>query len=99
MFDKHDIWHFLSGAGLLTVFLILLVIDDGIAEVPYDKIPTFWILSRMNDIYNIQITNGEHQFLDLTSDDEYCPLNSLISLWYACATTSKIDDTFPTPAS
>ena len=41
MFDKHDIWHFLSGAGLLTVFLILLVIDDGIAEVPYDKIPTF----------------------------------------------------------
>ena len=41
IFDKHDLWHFLSATGLFLNFLILLIIDDGIAEQPRTKIPVF----------------------------------------------------------
>ena len=41
MYDKHDMWHFLSGGGLFTLFLILLVMDDGIADVPIKDIAIF----------------------------------------------------------
>ena len=41
IFDKHDLWHFLSAAGLFLNFLLLLIIDDGIAYQPRTEIPVF----------------------------------------------------------
>ena len=41
LFSRHDLWHFLSAAGLFFLFLLLLVIDDGIAEWPRDQIRIF----------------------------------------------------------
>ena len=41
IFSGHDLWHFLSSAGLFFVFLFLLVIDDGIADWPQEKIHIF----------------------------------------------------------
>ena len=41
LFSGHDVWHFLSAAGLFFLFLLLLVIDDGIAEWPRDQIRIF----------------------------------------------------------
>ena len=41
IFDKHDLWHFLSAAGLFLNFLFLLVIDDGIMDRPRNEIPIF----------------------------------------------------------
>ena len=41
IFDKHDLWHFLSAAGLFSNFLLLLVIDDGIYDHPQKEIPIF----------------------------------------------------------
>ena len=29
-FDSHDIWHFLSGAGLFFEFMFILTIDDDV---------------------------------------------------------------------
>ena len=49
IFDKHDLWHFLSAAALFFYFLLLLVIDDGIFDKPRNEIYIFWmfILSSM----------------------------------------------------
>ncbi len=41
LYDTHDIWHFLSAAGLFFNFVLLLVLDDGIAHVPRNKISIF----------------------------------------------------------
>ena len=41
IFSGHDLWHFLSSAGLFFVFLFLLVIDDGIADWPHQNICIF----------------------------------------------------------
>ena len=41
IFSRHDLWHFLSSAGLFFTFLFLLVIDDGIADWPQEKIYIF----------------------------------------------------------
>lgn len=40
-YDNHDIWHFLSSAGLFLCFTTLLIMDDGIADVPRDQILIF----------------------------------------------------------
>ena len=40
-FSGHDLWHFLSSAGLFFIFLFLLVIDDGIADWPHENIVIF----------------------------------------------------------
>ena len=40
-YDNHDIWHFLSAGSLFLGFMILLTIDDDLAETPRDKIPVF----------------------------------------------------------
>ena len=41
IFSGHDLWHFLSSAGLFFIFLFLLVIDDGIADWPQENICVF----------------------------------------------------------
>ena len=41
IFDKHDLWHFLSAAALFFYFLLLLVIDDGIFDKPRNEIYIF----------------------------------------------------------
>ena len=41
LFDVHDVWHFLSAAGLFLCFTLLIIIDDGIAQVPRNKIIVF----------------------------------------------------------
>ena len=41
LFDVHDVWHFLSGAGLFLSFALLIILDDGIAQVPRNKIVVF----------------------------------------------------------
>ena len=41
IFSGHDLWHFLSSAGLFFIFLFLLVIDDGIADWPQENIYIF----------------------------------------------------------
>ena len=38
IFDKHDLWHFLSAAGLFTNYLIILVIDDDISHEAREEI-------------------------------------------------------------
>lgn len=40
-YDNHDIWHFLSAASLFFSFMILLTLDDDLADVPREKIPVF----------------------------------------------------------
>jgi hypothetical protein len=41
LYDTHDIWHFLSAAGLFLSYIILLILDDGISTVARDKIHIF----------------------------------------------------------
>ena len=41
IFSGHDLWHFLSAAGLFFLFLLLLIIDDGIEDWPRNKIRIF----------------------------------------------------------
>lgn len=40
-FDKHDIWHFLGGAGLFFAFLFILTIDDDIRFRRTDMLSIF----------------------------------------------------------
>lgn len=40
-YDNHDIWHFLSATSLFLSFMILLTLDDDLAEKPREKIPVF----------------------------------------------------------
>lgn len=40
-YDSHDIWHFLSATSLFLSFMILLTLDDGLDNVPRDRIPVF----------------------------------------------------------
>jgi len=40
-YDNHDIWHFLSATSLFLSFMILLTLDDDLAEKPRNKIPVF----------------------------------------------------------
>ena len=39
--DNHDIWHFLSATSLFLSFMILLTLDDDLAEKPRREIPVF----------------------------------------------------------
>lgn len=41
IFDGHDIWHFLSSAGLFFHFVLLLIIDDGLSQSPRAEINVF----------------------------------------------------------
>ena len=38
---RHDIWHFLGGAGLFFVFLFILTIDEDIKYTQRTKIAVF----------------------------------------------------------
>ena len=38
---RHDIWHFLGGAGLFFAFMFLLTIDEDIKYKKRTKIPVF----------------------------------------------------------
>ena len=40
-FFRHDIWHFLGGAGLFFAFMFLLTIDEDIKYKKRTKIPVF----------------------------------------------------------
>ena len=40
-FFRHDIWHFLGGAGLFFAFMCLLTIDEDIKYKKRTKIPVF----------------------------------------------------------
>ena len=40
-FDKHDIWHFLSGAGLFFAFMSILTIDDNVRFKRTDMLNIF----------------------------------------------------------
>eukprot|EP00092_Neocalanus_flemingeri_P006483 GFUD01006987.1.p1 GENE.GFUD01006987.1~~GFUD01006987.1.p1 ORF type:complete len:849 (+),score=138.35 GFUD01006987.1:58-2604(+) len=40
-YDNHDIWHFLSATSLFLSFMILLTLDDDLAEKPRERIPVF----------------------------------------------------------
>jgi hypothetical protein len=41
MFDNHDMWHFLSAAGLFYVFMFILTLEDANTGVPRNRIPVF----------------------------------------------------------
>ena len=41
MYDTHDLWHLLSAEAIFSFFMLLLVIDDGIADKPRNKIRIF----------------------------------------------------------
>ena len=38
---RHDLWHFLSGAGLFFIFMFILTIDEDIRYKERDKIAVF----------------------------------------------------------
>ncbi|GFO22380.1 sid1 transmembrane family member 1 [Plakobranchus ocellatus] len=40
-YDSHDIWHFLSAMSMFFSFLIILLLDDDLAQTRRDKIPVF----------------------------------------------------------
>lgn len=40
-YDSHDIWHFLSAISLFLSFMILLVLEDDLVDVPRDQISVF----------------------------------------------------------
>ena len=40
-FDRHDIWHFASGLGLLFVFMTLLTLEDNNTVTPWREIHVF----------------------------------------------------------
>uniref|UniRef100_T1IHB1 SID1 transmembrane family member 1 n=1 Tax=Strigamia maritima TaxID=126957 RepID=T1IHB1_STRMM len=40
-YDDHDVWHFVSAAGLFFSFMILLTLDDDLVHTPRDQIPVF----------------------------------------------------------
>lgn len=40
-YDNHDIWHFLSAASLFLSFMVLLTLDDDVANKPKTTIPVF----------------------------------------------------------
>ena len=41
MYDSHDLWHFLSALALFSFFMLLVVIDDDVAEIPRNQIAVF----------------------------------------------------------
>lgn len=41
LYDYHDVWHFLSSAGLFFSFLFMLSLDDGLFYTPRNKIHIF----------------------------------------------------------
>ena len=40
-YDSHDIWHILSAAGLYSTFVLLLILDDGVIDVPRKELKVF----------------------------------------------------------
>ncbi|XP_050440508.1 SID1 transmembrane family member 1-like [Adelges cooleyi] len=40
-YDNHDVWHFLSAASLFLSFMVLLTLDDDVANKPRSTIPVF----------------------------------------------------------
>ncbi|CAB4061961.1 unnamed protein product [Lepeophtheirus salmonis] len=40
-FDNHDLWHFLSAAGLFFHFMMILTLEDENLETPWQEIPVF----------------------------------------------------------
>ena len=40
-FDNHDLWHFLSAAGLVSLFMMILTLEDDNMETPWEQIPVF----------------------------------------------------------
>ncbi len=41
MYDHHDVWHMFSAMGLFHVFMLFLNLDDGLYDVPRNKIKIF----------------------------------------------------------
>ena len=41
IFDNHDLWHFLSAAGLFYLFMFILTLEDYNRHIPRYKIPVF----------------------------------------------------------
>ena len=41
MYDSHDLWHFLSALALFSFSMLLVVIDDDVAEIPRNQIAVF----------------------------------------------------------
>lgn len=40
-YDQHDIWHMLSAPALLFSFMLLMCVDDDLADVPQNEIKVF----------------------------------------------------------
>ncbi|ODM96325.1 SID1 transmembrane family member 1 [Orchesella cincta] len=40
-YDSHDMWHFLSSAGLFCTAMLLLTVDDDLVDQPKSTIPVF----------------------------------------------------------
>jgi uncharacterized membrane-anchored protein YitT (DUF2179 family) len=40
-YDSHDIWHFLSAISLFLSFMVLLVLEDDLIDVPRENIAVF----------------------------------------------------------
>ena len=40
-FDNHDLWHFFSAAGLVSLFMMVLTLEDDNMETPWEEIPVF----------------------------------------------------------
>ena len=41
MYDAHDLWHLISAEAIFSFYMLLLVIDDGIADTPRTNIHIF----------------------------------------------------------
>jgi len=40
-YDRHDIWHFLGGAGVFFLFMFLLTIDQDVKYTAREKLHVF----------------------------------------------------------
>lgn len=40
-FDYHDVWHFLSAAGLITIALLVYILDFGLKDTPHSELALF----------------------------------------------------------
>jgi hypothetical protein len=40
-YDSHDVWHITSAIGMYLYFNMLLTIDDGLQDKPWQELPVF----------------------------------------------------------